>query len=276
MSNYDFLRHEFQAFLNEEHPVAREEEDTWAGSGSFLQPVISSFRGVEMPIIHHEILRHFGCTIDEAGHHDFIRKIIDPIKQLEPSKISLLLEALNFYVGGIKEIRFRLEKTRHKKAVEWLFVDVHELGLSGLKLFMTHDEVFSGLLASPTQEVVSLVNDTIKDPVFLPFKQCYFCGKRPLKGKRGKAKRCHDEDCPTSNSDLSQHRNCCFRQWAVIKGALRRKLNASRTESDQRQVFRAFLESRYQENLDKRFDVYSVSDEGTFQAIRRISAMAEN
>lgn len=278
-TNYGFLMDTFRLFLNKEHPEEAEEyESRWSKTG-YLQPW-NNEKGLEIPIMHHEVLYQFGCSIDWDGHHQFIKKIINPLKQLDFNELRALMDALNFYVGGNKEVRFQVTKTRHQKAIEWLWVDVDSLNFKGLQLFKNPNDNSSSVNSF---ELTDEFNDMEpyeqqqyvgKSDVFLPANQCYFCGRKQI-DKEGtpfskRKKRCHYR-CPDKNDrNTGSHSvDCCAGNWERLKSAFIQKLKRAKTKNDKAKVFLNFLNERYQANLTKEWDIFSFSDAKTLDMINK-------
>lgn len=182
----------------------------------------------------------------------FAERFLNPWQELSTEDIQEVSKYWNWAHSPRKSLLMQISPIDEHKALHWTFINVFELNLPGLELFLPEYEIE---LKKHNQGHMDLITQMyIAPPYSLPYKQCHYCGRLEKDsrqhefGKR-QLKYCHLSHCPSDPSS-SLHIQCCYGNWKRLKTNLQKKLKRANQDADKiKELFLEFCESRYLENL---------------------------
>ncbi len=197
------------------------------------------------------------------SENEFYEKYINPYKNLSKQDLQTVFrvlapELLETYIkddslpaGCELKLKYDLSSTRKENALSWLLFQVNLLGIFNL-------------------------SKNLKKILFVPYHQCYYCGKPNFYIRNGEIKKfnlkeilCHKDKCQKS-SNPEKHDNCCYAKWVRRRKSLEKALSVvdnlyndieiyeNEKLSDEQKailnnklakIFIDFCEKQYQENL---------------------------
>jgi hypothetical protein len=273
LADYSFLRPIFFQFLRDKEGEA----DNWQDE---IDPQMESIRRPSGDIDPY-YARQFGFDFetDREGSGLFASHVMDGWKQLSEAQIRGVLWEISFYLGRIKGLRLRVEPLEHPKAIDWLWIDAHLLGLSNFRLFMTDQEKLDAFPWGDEYQVT--INDRssyAKTWGDFIHRQCPCCGKIAWEGSTSDkppktARWCHLECCDTSNPSLDNHpKGCCFGDRAREREAFKRRLDRAlkKSQSAANAVFLNYLDEKFEENKKKPESLRCWADWKIHESIKNI------
>ena len=197
------------------------------------------------------------------SENEFYEKYINPYKNLSKQDLETVFKVLapelietyikegSLLVGCELKLKYDISFTRKENALSWLLFQVDLLGIFKL-------------------------SKNLKKFLFVPYHQCYYCGKPNYYIRNGKIKKfnlkeilCPKDKCQNS-SNPEKHDNCCYAKWVRKRKSLEKALSVvdnlyhdiedyedEKLSNEQKDVlnnkldkiFIDFCENQYQENL---------------------------
>lgn len=249
-ANFVFLRPVVTDFLREtvaEFAAEKENQAAWQGLMRIpLGETASPFK---------QLLSEL-----ELSETSFAQQFLDPWKTLSPAQIEKILLHWNYAHGHRHLARLQLVPMAEYLALHWTFVNIYELKLQGLSLFLPN---YAEILEHENPETQDLITTLYAAKEYsLPYRQCVRCGRldqdeRSVAFEPEGLRYCHLPSCKTSDSNPTSHDpNCCYGLWARVKDNLAERLKEDYPDQEKiTRRFRKFCDKRYQENLKREWAV---------------------